>query len=158
MKIKIKYINKTILPIIMVGSMVVPLSACSAGDDKVDSSKSESYSYEEVSEYQIIELETLVGTQIYLTERTGFFAEEYYDVFTDCCVYRKNFGKNGISYEADTFILKDVKSVKQYLVGYDFVKTEYSTEDLKTLLKNIEEDFSNQNQVEESTEKSKIKE
>lgn len=158
MKINFKYINKNILAIIMVGSMVAPLSACSAGDDKVDSSKGMIYSYDQVSKYQIMELETPVGTQIYLTEQNGFFAEEYYDVFTDCCVYRKNFGKNGISYEADTFILKDVKSVKQYLVGYDFVKAEYSTEDLKTLLKNIEEDFSNRNQVEESTEKSKVKE
>ena len=78
MKINFKYINKNILAIIMAGSMVAPLSACSAGDDKVDSSKGMIYSYDQVSKYQIMELETPVGTQIYLTEETGIFTAEYY--------------------------------------------------------------------------------
>ena len=157
MKVKLNYINKNILPAIMAGTMVVvPLSACSAGDDKTDSSMGEIYSYDEVSEYQIMELETPVGTQIYLTELNGFFNKEYKDVFTGCCVYKVDM--LGFAKEVDTFLVTDIKNVKQYLVGYDFVKSEYSTEDLKTLLKNIEEDFSYQNQVDGLTEKAKVKE
>lgn len=88
-------------------------------------------SYEDLSDFKLIEMKTLAGNRLYIT---NFSSEKYYDVFTGLVIHDLK-DKNTANCLVHEYKLGD------YLVALDELKTEYTSDDIKKVLEHIDQEY-----------------
>lgn len=157
MKIKLKKINTRLISSLLVVTLVAtPLVGCVENRlvYEVDESGKivalENIKYEYLKKYKLVVFGSLEEIKFCIVDvrskgnRAGVDSYvEYYDVFNNELIYSTNI-------ESDLKIIKE-QELNDYLVLFDFIKKDYSKDDLEKLLELIEEDFN------KNVEKQKIK-
>lgn len=159
MKIKIKYINKKIIAGLLAGTIALSLTGCTYYDGKYETNENgeveliDTYSYDEVKEFYLLELKTSVGTTSYFVRK---FKQGYvyyndnnvayytYDIYTNAYLGNVDYANN-IFVEPENFEIINLETLDSYLIGLNFIKANYNIEDLKWLHNQIEESLKSKN-------------
>lgn len=88
-------------------------------------------SYDDLSDYKLIEMSTLAGAKLYITK---FSSDSYYDVFTGLELFNMN------DKETSNSLINEYK-LGDYLVALNELKSEYNADDLKKVLSHINEEY-----------------
>ena len=136
---KIKNINKKLLAGLLGTVMLTtPLGLTACGSEL----KENNNSYETINDYYVLTLETGNGKTIWLTDEISYYGPKgkmysYYDVFTGEKIFSDVNGTSGTT----GVELLDRDNFQQYLVGYDYIKKDYTKAEIAVLFDKIKEDF-----------------
>lgn len=146
---KLKNINKKILAGLLGTVMLTTPLGLTACDIKY-SIDEKNNSYNKVSDFQIITLESKKDTNIWLVNSiTNVTGTHYYDAFSDS--YILTVKNNGSNVEGVTLI--NSENFKQYLIAYDCVQKNYTKEEIEELFNKVKEDFYNNEKGKELVKK-----
>ena len=136
---KIKNINrKSLAGLLGAVILTTPLGLTACGMELNE----EHNLYETINDYYVLTLETGNGKTIWLTDMTSYLGPKgqiysYYDVFTGEKIFSDVNGTSGTT----GVELLDRDNFQQYLVGYDYIKKDYTKAEIAVLFDKIKEDF-----------------
>ena len=157
-----KISNKRVIAALMVGTMSLPFAGCGEIKDKYhfdDAEKvyslSDSYSLNELKDYVcLVEIKQenewnlylsyvqpldYYGNYIIATGKVTTVYNVYHDVFTNEILYTENISNNDV--KNDNVYVNDSLDIDSYLVKNNFIKENYTEEDLRRLLEFIKNDY-----------------